>query len=109
MATRPNRKIHKVAEILVVIARNIDELRALAGLAEELLDDVVVKLVPIPGLAQRPVVDEVTDDIELVRLGRLEKVEQLLGLRPSCSEMDVGNENRTIACGRSLSGSGSTA
>jgi hypothetical protein len=62
-------QVQEVPEVLVVIAGNVDELGSLAGLAQQLLDHVVVELVPVPRLAQRPVVDEVADDVELVGLG----------------------------------------
>ena len=71
-------QIDEVAEILVVIAGDIDDLRALARLAQDLLDHVVVELVPVPGLAQRPVVDEIADEIEPVRFRDTQEIEKML-------------------------------
>src|SRR6185437_10906927 len=47
-----------VAQHLVVIAGDIDDLRPLPCLAEDLLDNVVVALSPVPGLLEPPAVDD---------------------------------------------------
>src|SRR5204863_1952434 len=52
----------EVAQHLVVIARHIDDARALARLAQELLYDVIVRLRPVPSAAQGPAVDDVADE-----------------------------------------------
>jgi hypothetical protein len=49
----------EVAHHLVVVAGHIDHLHALAGQAQDLLDDVVVRLRPVPARAQLPPVDDI--------------------------------------------------
>ena len=77
---------------LVVIARNEDDARALAHLAQQLLQHVVVRLRPDGAAADTPEVDDVADEIDRVGLGLLEEIEQQLGLRGARSEVDVGYE-----------------
>ena len=57
-----------VAQELVVVAGNVDEPRSLAGLAQQLLDHVVVGLRPVPAGFQLPAVDDVADEIDRVGL-----------------------------------------
>ena len=83
-----------VAQEFVVIAGDVDDARALARLAQQLLHDVVVRLRPVPGRAQRPAVDDVADQIDGVGFVMAEEVEQLVGLAAARSEMDVGDEQR---------------
>ena len=91
--------IDELPEVLAVIAGNIDELRSLAGLAQKLLDDVVVQLVPIPGLAQRPVVDEVADHVQLIAFGGAQEIEKFGGLSALRAKVNVGNEYRPVVPG----------
>src|SRR5205814_10424683 len=72
-------------------------LGALARLAQQLLDDVVVALRPVPGLAQPPAVDNVADQIEVFGVGELEEVEQRVGAAAAGAEMDVGDPDRAEA------------
>ena len=83
-------QIEIVAQQLVVIARDIGDLRALARLAQDLLDHVVVALRPVPGLAQAPAVDDVADQIQAIRLGVFQEFEEKLGLAAARAKMDVG-------------------
>ena len=83
-----------VAQELVVIAGHVDDARALARLAQQLLHDVVVRLRPVPGRAQRPAVDDVADQIDGVGFVLAQEIEQLVGLAAARAEMHVGNEKR---------------
>jgi hypothetical protein len=83
-----------IAQELVVVARNIDEPRSLAGLPQELLDDVVVRLRPVPAGAQLPSVDDVADQIDGVGVMMAKEIQQLLGLACARAEMHIGNEQR---------------
>ena len=80
------------AQEFVVIAGDVDDARALAGLPQQFLHDVVVRLRPIPGRAQRPAVDDVADEIDRFGFVTAEEVEQLVGLAAARSEMHVGDE-----------------
>ena len=55
---------------LVVIARDVNDMRSLARLAQDLLHDVVVRLRPVPLTAQLPAVDDVADEEERVAARR---------------------------------------
>ncbi len=62
-------------EDLVVVPRHVDDLGPFARLAQDLLDDVVVALRPVPGLAQPPAIEDVPDQVEVVGLRAANKVE----------------------------------
>ena len=78
-----------------MIAGHIDDLRALAPLAQELLDDVVMRLRPVPASLQPPAVDDVADQIDLLGLVLAQKVDQQTRLASRGAKMDVGQEQRT--------------
>ena len=91
-----------VAQELVVIAGDVDDLGALARLAQKLLDEVVMRLRPVPARFQRPAVDDVADEIDRVGIVEAQEVEQKVGLRTAGSEMNVGDEQRAKAPLRAL-------
>jgi hypothetical protein len=62
-----------VAQELVVVARHVDDLGALARLAQHLLHEVVVRLRPVPARLQRPAVDDIADEIDGVGVVALRK------------------------------------
>jgi hypothetical protein len=78
---------------LVVIARDIDDVGALARLAQHFLHDVVVRLGPVPPAPQTPAIDDVAHEVEVFALVFLQEVEQHLGLATARAEMDIGNED----------------
>ena len=82
-----------VARGFVVIARHVDDLRALAHLAQHLLDHIVVQLVPVPAAPQLPPVDDVADEIQIVGLGAAQEFEQRGGLAAGRAQVAVGNED----------------
>ncbi len=51
----------KFTKEFVVVARNVNDARSLAGLAQQLLDNVVAALRPVPVAAQPPAIDDVAD------------------------------------------------
>ena len=61
----------KISKILVVIARDIDQPRALARLAQKFLDNVVVGLRPVPTSLHAPSIDDIPDEVEIFRFGIL--------------------------------------
>ena len=81
-----------VAQELVVIAGHVDDSRALARLAQQLLDDVVVRLRPIPARSQLPAVDDVADEIDRLGIVVPQEVEQEISLATARAEMHVGDE-----------------
>ena len=87
----------KIPEILVMIAGDIDHPGALARLAQQFLDDVIVQLVPLPVFLQRPVVDDVADQVQRVRLGDTQEIQQQFRLRPPCAQVKIGNPDGAVA------------
>jgi hypothetical protein len=84
-------QVVEVAEVFIMVAGDVDDPGALAGLAQDLLDDIVVQLIPVPVLAERPVIDKVADDVETAAVGGAEKIEKETRLRPPRSQMYVGD------------------
>src|SRR5579883_1312869 len=84
---------------LVVIARNVDHMRALARLAQHLLHHVVVRLRPVPPALQAPAIDDVADQVEIFALVPLQEVEQQVRLATARAEMDVGKKDGAMAGG----------
>ncbi len=78
-----------VPQELVVIAGHVDDLGALARLAQHLLHEVVVRLRPVPVGFQRPAIDDITDEVDGVGIMDAEEVQQPFGLRSACTEVDV--------------------
>ncbi len=91
-----------VAQEFVVIAGNVDDLGALAGLAQYFLHEVVVRLRPVPAGLQRPAIDDIADEIDGIGIMAAEKVQQSVGLRAAGSEMDVGDKQSAKAPFRTL-------
>ena len=78
-----------------MIAGNVDDTSTLARLTENFLHDVIVRLWPIPGGAQRPPVDDVADEINRFGFVMAEEVEKLVGLTATRTKMHIGDEERT--------------
>src|SRR5215467_1055106 len=77
---------------LVVIARHVDHAGAFARLTQQLLDDIVMSLGPIPSRSQAPTVDDVADQVDGIGVVMAQKVEKKVRLAPACAKMDVRNE-----------------
>jgi len=86
-----------IAQHLVVVARHVDDMRAVLGHLENTTHDIVMPGRPVPALAQPPGVDDVADQIERLALDRLQKVHQQLGIAAGCAEVDVRDPDRPIA------------
>ena len=89
------REPEVVPRRLVVVAGDVDDLRALARLAQHLLDDVVVRLVPVPAALQLPAVDDVADEVQVVGFGAAQEFEQRPRLAAGRAEVGVGDEDGT--------------
>src|SRR5207247_8569234 len=87
----------EVAQPFVMIARDVDDPRTLANLAKDLLDHIVVRLRPIPRFLQAPAVDDVADEVDRLRLGASQEVEEKLGLAAAGAEMQVRDPDRAIS------------
>ena len=91
-----------VAQEFVVIAGNVDDLGALARLAQHFLHEVVVRLRPVPAGLQRPAVDDIADEVDGIGIVAAQEVQQSVGLRAAGSEVDVGDKQSAKAPFRTL-------
>jgi len=89
----------EAAQELVVVAGHVDDAGALARLAQQLLNHVVVGLRPVPGRAQPPAVDDVADEVDGLRLAFAQELQQRVGLRAARAEMQVRDEQAAVAPG----------
>ncbi len=85
-----------LAQAFVVVAGDEHDARALAHLAQQLLQHVVVRLRPDGAAADAPEVDDVADEVDGVGVGLLEEVEEQVGLRRARPEVDVGDEKSAV-------------
>ena len=75
----PNRTKPDSGEVLeefVVVAIDQCDPRVLPALAQDLLQEDIVFVPPIPAPLQLPAVDEIPDDVEVLRVVMLQEVEQ---------------------------------
>src|SRR5258708_7268355 len=91
------RKVQEMPAELVMIAGNVDNARSLARLAEDFLDDVVVRLWPVPSATKLPAIDDVADQIKVFGLGVAKKIEQVARLTASRAQMQIGDPDRPEA------------
>lgn len=80
-----------------MIAGNKRDLLPLPGAPEYFLDYGVLCWRPIDAATHRPKIDDVTDQKEVLRVVISNEFQQSLSLTPSCSQMHVGDEDRTDA------------
>ena len=78
---------------LVVVARRIDHVGALARLAQDLLHHVVVGLRPEPAPPQLPAVDDVAHQVQALALDHAQEVQQRLGLAAGRAQVHIGDED----------------
>ncbi|MNT92390.1 hypothetical protein D3C72_2336650 [compost metagenome] len=76
--------------------------RAVAGLAQDALDDVVMRAWPMPVFAQLPAVHNVAHQIQGVRIVVVQEIEQEFRLAPGSAQVNVGNPEGTPMCGADL-------
>ena len=84
---------------LVVVAGDIDHVGALARLAQDLLDHVIVRLRPVPPALKPPAVDDVAYEVEIFAFVLLQEVEQKFGLAAAGAEMNVGQKDCAVTGG----------
>src|SRR5665647_3492826 len=86
-----------VPQELVVIAGDVDDLGALARLAQHFLREVVVRLRPVPAGLQRPAIDDIANQVDGIGIMAAEKVQQSFGLRAAGPEVNVGDKQSAKA------------
>ena len=84
----------KVGQEFIVIPGNINHTRALACLAQDFLDNVVVFLRPVTRAAQLPDVDEIADDVERLKFVVAEKIKHRVRVASAGAKMHIGNPGR---------------
>ena len=75
----------------VVISRNVNYASALAGFAQDFLDDIVMLLGPINSAAQRPDIDQIAHDIKRFEIVFAQKIEEAGCPTGASTQMDIGN------------------
>jgi len=85
-----------LTQSVVVVAGNEYDARALAHLAEDLLQDIIVGLGPDRAAANTPEVDDVADKVDRIGVMLTQKIEQQLRITGRCAEMDVRYKQRSI-------------
>src|SRR5262249_43180198 len=81
-----------IAQKLVVVSGDVDDAGALARLAQQFLQHVIMGLRPVPGRLELPSVDDVADQVDGIGVDIAQEIEQLVGLAAADSEMNVGQE-----------------
>src|SRR5262249_2086347 len=90
----PERHVMKITEQFIMVPWDIDNLRAMLGLAEDCPYYVVVRLRPIHPLFHFPEVDDVADEVEKFAIDGVQKVQKVLGTATTEAQMNIGNPDR---------------
>ena len=93
-AAEPHAAI--VAHDLVVVAGYEHEARALAGLAQELLQHIIVGLRPVDAAPDAPEIDDVADEVDARGVVAAQELEEGFGLAGLGAEMQVRDEKRAV-------------
>ena len=90
-------KSEKLPRSFVVIAGNVGDVRAFTRLAEHFLHNVIVPLMPVPAALQGPAVDNVADQIQILRFCVLQEFKQQVGLAANRAQVNIGNPDSAVA------------
>ena len=85
---------------LIVVAGNEHHPRAPADLAQQFLDDIVMRLRPVPAGAETPAVDDVADQIDRVGLDMAEHVQDEMGLAAARAQVQIREKKRPVSMRR---------
>ena len=77
------------AQAVVVVARNKNDARALAGFFQDFLQNVVVGLRPVRATADFPKIDDIANQIARFRFDVLQEAKQHCRLARAHSQMDI--------------------
>ena len=86
----------KAGHQLVVISWNVNYASAFAGFAQDFLDDVVMLLRPINSAAQRPDIDEITYNVERLKIILPKKIEQRRRIAAACAQVGIRDPSSAI-------------
>ncbi|RMR96104.1 hypothetical protein ALP75_201735 [Pseudomonas syringae pv. actinidiae] len=84
-------KLRVTTQELVMVAGDVNHFGAALAHGQQAPNHVGVRLRPVHAAAQFPAVDDVADQVHLVRLITLEKRRQVLGLAVARAQVNVGN------------------
>jgi hypothetical protein len=91
------RGVEIVSQGLVVVPRDIENIDAVPGEAQELLHHRVMAYRPVHDAPERPEIDDIAEQEYHFAFVPLEKGKQALGLACARAEMDVREEQRANA------------
>src|SRR5215469_471307 len=89
-----------IAQPFVVIAGYVNDARTLTNFAQNLLDDIVVGLRPVPGFLQAPAIDDIADQINRVCIVTTQEIDKEAGFASASAEVQIRNPDRSIATHR---------
>ena len=81
-----------VAQLFVVIARYVNHLRAVLGLAQDRAQYVVVDLRPVEAAPEAPDIDDIAHQEQLFHLHVAQEVQHQVGTAFAGAQVDVGDE-----------------
>jgi len=79
-----------------MIARDIDHPRPALGALHQPEDDIIVRGRPVEALFQPPAVDDVSNEVDGLAVGMVEKVDQHPRVAAARAQMDVADPDRPV-------------
>ena len=89
----------EIGDPLIMVPGDIDDLRALAALAEDFLDHIAVLLCPEDAALHGPDIDQVADDIEGVAFKRSQESKEGRRLTAARAKMDIRDPDAPVVDG----------
>ncbi len=89
----------ELAGEFIVVAGNENHPRAAPHLSQQFLDDVVMRLRPVPAGAESPAVDDVADQVDRVRLDMAQHVQDKVRLAPARAQVQIRQEQGPVSMG----------
>lgn len=74
-----------------MVADDVDDFSALPAFAQKLLNDIVVFLWPVDTTAQGPDINEIAHEVEGLKFGILEKIQEDARLASTSAKVNIGN------------------
>ena len=85
------------AYLVIVIAGDVDDARAVLSLREQFLDDLRLRCTPARAPPQPPEIDYVAGKIDRAGVVRLKKAHEILGPAGPGRQMDIGKEEGAVS------------
>jgi hypothetical protein len=89
----PEGHIMIVPKQLVVISRDVDDIGAVFGLSQNRPQYVVVRLRPEDPPLHFPDIDDVSNEVQILAVERMEEVEEVIGAAATKTQMNVRDPN----------------